>query len=294
MGFLDFLFSSPDPQVQPVTTTSTQSIPPYIEDPVKRLLPDAETLVKRPYPLYPGQRLSEFDPQETQAFGMVPGTDEQWQPAQARGFEALLRGMGTFPGAASGYMNPYMEGVTDIASREAIRDEDIAASRRGLRAAREGAFGTSRHGIVDAEGERNLGQRLDDIRMKGLAGAFDRAGTLFGADADRALKGGEAFSNLGTAGQSNFLRDIAALEASGKTQRNLGQQNLDVAYGDFKEQRDYPQNQLAWFFNLLKGSPQPTTTTTDTQQIIPQASPLAQAAGLLGAGASAANIFWGK
>jgi hypothetical protein len=61
-------------------------------------------------------------------------------------------------------MSPYQQGVTDIATREAQRQADIAASQRGANAVNFGALGGTRRDILDAEANRNTAQLLNDIQ----------------------------------------------------------------------------------------------------------------------------------
>lgn len=80
--------------------------------------------------------------------------------------------------------------------------------------------------------------------------------------------------------------DAASLEAVGTTQQNQNQRNLDLAYQDFQQQRDYPRQQLDWLSNIIRGIPNsaiPTSTTssqTGPSQVY-QPSPLAQVGSLL-------------
>jgi hypothetical protein len=49
--------------------------------------------------------------------------------------------------------------------------------------------------------------------------------------------------------------DAAALEAVGRTQRGMDQQSLNLAYGDFQQQRDYPRNTIDWMSSVIRGLP---------------------------------------
>ena len=63
--------------------------------------------------------------------------------------------MATDPTAISAYMSPYMQNVVDYQKEQAIRDYSRGLPGMGAAAARSGAFGGSRHAIVEAEGQRN-------------------------------------------------------------------------------------------------------------------------------------------
>lgn len=78
-------------------------------------------------------------------------------------------------GSVQSYMSPYTSGVTDVVSREARRQADIARQAEQARLAQAGAYGGSRQAIMEAERQRNLSQQLEDVTTKGLQSAYDRA-----------------------------------------------------------------------------------------------------------------------
>lgn len=78
-------------------------------------------------------------------------------------------------GIMQGFMNPYTQQVTDIAKREAQRGFDVSQAGRDASAAKAGAFGGSRHGLVDAEAQRSLDRQLSDIQMQGGESAYRAA-----------------------------------------------------------------------------------------------------------------------
>jgi hypothetical protein len=171
--------------------------------------------------------------------------------------------------AAQQYMNPYQQGVTDIAKREATRDDMIAQTGRDSAAAKAGAFGGSRHGVIEAEADRNLGQRLNDIQTQGLNTSWQQAQQQYNADTTRqqqdrqfgsqaAIKGGEA---LGEMGRSAFgLQSTAGL-----LDQSTQQRGMDTAYQDWLNTQQHPYDQLTFMRNMVSGFPGSTTSQT-TQQ----------------------------
>jgi hypothetical protein len=78
----------------------------------------------------------------------------------------------------------------------------------------------------------------------------------------------QQLSGLGQARQADVQQRIAALTGIGSQQRALRQAGLDLGYEDFLRQQAYPQQQLGFFSNVLRGIPvQPQqTVSTYTQQ----------------------------
>ena len=272
------------------------------------------------------------------------------------------------------FMSPYQQGVTDIAKREAIRTSNIAGKGIADAATVQGGLGGYREAIQQAERERNLGQRLDDIQMTGGQRAYDaavsalaseraaglgaaqfglsqfqagegaqqtqeklmqaalaageqakqqaaklgltadqqteaskQAAAKFGLSAqqleDAARQQQEKFTqsaydlsnryNLAAAqglmgaGESinrDAISRIAALQGIGEQQRALQQASFDVGYEDFQRQRDFAQNQLGLFSNLLRGVPVQPQQRVSTFQQQPGLFQTAVGAGLSGLG----------
>ena len=78
----------------------------------------------------------------------------------------------------------------------------------------------------------------------------------------------QQLAGLGQARQADVQQRIAALTGIGSQQRALRQAGLDLGYEDFLRQQQYPQQQLGFYSNILRGVPvQPQrTVSTYTQQ----------------------------
>jgi len=202
------------------------SLPEFAEPYAERLFARAEGESNQPYATFGGQRLADFSPDEATAQAMGRGFAFRGTPGQLDQASNLL--MGATPGSGinfrdfqsgidsgqfmrgpsqytsqfdvgpyqrmgfeegvQSFMNPYQQGVVDIAKREAIRDSEIAGQGIASRATQSGGLGGYREGIIQAERERNLGQRLDDIQVKGSDLAFRQAVDQLGKERDLGLK----------------------------------------------------------------------------------------------------------
>lgn len=278
--------TSPDPVPTSTTVVSGTSIPEWVSAGGQRLFGEAESLAQRPYTPYAGPRIAGLSEGEERAGALsMAGAD----PGDIPGARALIKGGSTRwtdPGVAESYINPFTKGVTDIAARETERRNLAERPGRGGRAVAAGAFGGARHGVQEAENRRNLDQIISDIYMRGGAEAWNTGRTAFGADAARMLQGGGALSALGQTGLSNLL-------TTGGQERGIEQAGLETAYGDFREQRQWPYSQLNFALGALSGTPyevDKTTTSTGTA-LVPQQSPVQTAAGLGLTGAGIYNLM---
>lgn len=212
-------------------------------------------LSQLPFQPYTGQRTAfetpegkpGYSPLEQQAFAGYGGLG-QYQPGQ------FNTGLGPV-GSVQDYMNPYMSGVTDIASREARRQADIGRQSEQARLAQAGAYGGSRQAIMESERQRNLGTQLEDINTKGLQAAFEQAQKQRLGEATLGLEGqrmGELSRQFG-AGQD--LRGLESQMKAGTLQRGIAQQPLDFGYQQFQESLNYPYKQLDFMQGMLSGAP---------------------------------------
>ena len=297
------------PPSQPSSTTqTTTTIPEYAKPYVERMLGKAEATTSRPYQPYGGQRIAGFDPMQQQAFSEVAAL----QPAQQIGMGTDLAGtaglgaltagqryaMGaTNPNVTQSYMSPYIQNALAPQLEEARRQSEITGQMNASQAAKAGAFGGSRFGIMEAERLRNLGTQQQQIYGTGMENAFRNAQQAQQFGATLGLQGlgqaGQMASTLGQLGQTQFGQEQARIQGlanAGAQQQALQQKSLDQAYQDFLNQRGYEQQQLAYMSDMLRGLP-----LTQQTQAVYQAPPslLAQAggAGLTLAGMKQAGFF---
>jgi len=297
-------------QSQPTNTTqTTTTIPEYARPYVERMLGKAEAFSETPYQAYGGQRVADFSPLQQQGFQ----TAANLGPAKQLGVGTQLAGLGglgalgagqqyaqqaTNPYATQAYMSPYMEGALAPQMREAARQSAIQGQQNQAQAVQRGAFGGSRSAIIEAERQRNLAQQQGDIYGRGMQSAFDSAQRAQQFGADLGLRGyqtaGQMAGTLGQLGQTQFGQQQGAMQAqlaAGAQQQAQEQQGLSQAYQDFLTQRGYPQQQLAFMSDILRGVPLGQQTQVQYQAPPSMAS---QIAGLGMAGYGAYKMFGAK
>jgi hypothetical protein len=276
-----FYFGGGDsPPPAPTSQTVTQtSIPEYAQPYVERMLGKAEAFSNAPYQAYGGERVAGFTPMQQQAFQSAANL----QPSQQLGYGTQLAGLGglgamnagqnymnmaTNPYATQAFMSPYVENALAPQLAEARRQSDITGVQNASQAAMAGAFGGSRFGIQEAERQRNLGQNLANIYGTGLQNAYQQAqqaqqfGSTLGLQGNQAAI--QAAQTLGQLGQTQFgqQKDIINAQANaGAQQQALQQQVLQQRYQDFLNQKAYPQQQLSFMSDILRGVPLGQSTT---------------------------------
>jgi hypothetical protein len=203
---------------------------------------------------------------------------------------------------AQQYMSPYMDEVLARQKSAAIRDFDEGRPSRETQAIKAGAFGGYRSAIQEGVAQRGLGERLSDIEAAGRQKAFESAQAQFERDraasmqaqgtteaqrlaaaqyglagAGLGLQAGQQFGQLGALRQGLTMQQAEALQKQGGVQQQQEQRELDLAYQDFLNQRDFDKQQINFMSNILRGVPvQPTTV----QNTYANPNPLAQFGGL--------------
>lgn len=252
-------------QSQPTATTSNvnqSSLPAYAEPYFKSIMERAQNVSNDPYQAYTGQRVADFNPQQTQAFNQVSANVGNYQPffnQASQNFnnatfdptqvtnsytaQNINPGMWTDPNVAQQYMNPYQQNVTDINKREAFRDYGIQQTQRDAAAQQGGAFGGYRQAMVDAEAARDLNTGLQDIQNRGLYDAYNTGLGAFNQDRSAMMGAGQMNqqnqqqqSQLGmaAAGANNQYGLAAAGQnlATGQAQAGLGQATQQAGLTD--------------------------------------------------------------
>jgi hypothetical protein len=278
---------------------SQTTIPEYARPYVEKMLGKAEAYTDSPYQAYGGERVAGFDPMQQQAFqeaanlGPAQQLGTGTRLAGAAGLGSLQAGQNyanqaTNPGAVQAYMSPYIQNALNPQMEEARRQSNITGTQNAAQAVGAGAFGGSRFGLQEAERQRNLGQNLSNIYGTGMQNAFQAANQAQQFGAQLGLQGYgqglQAANTLGQLGQTQFGQQQQAMNAraaAGAQQQAMEQQKLTQQYQDFLTQRGYPQQQLSFMSDILRGIP----LSQQTQQQFTAPQSFASQAAQLGLGA---------
>jgi len=168
--------------------------------------------------------------------------------------------MASDPNAVSSFMNPFVSNVVERQKQGAINDYARTIPGMGANASRVGGLRGSRNAIVQAEGQRNLGNKLDDITASGFSDAYKAAQDIMKGGAEYNLRGNTAGINAGaalsTAGDTEFRQKLAALgnlNTAGTSARGIESENVNKSLADRKAESDWNAAQAERFLNSLKG-----------------------------------------
>ena len=143
-------------------------------------------------------------------------------------------------GNVAKYMDPYMQQVVGVQQREAQRQSDIAGTQEAGQAVKQGAFGGSRAGLLEAERQRNLATQLGNIQATGSQAAFQNAQQQFNQQQQRDLQAQQANQQAGlTTGQQNLAAQLGVQQLGTQTGLQSALANLN------NQQQAAVQNQAA-------------------------------------------------
>lgn len=111
---------------------------------------------------------------------------------------------------------------------------------------------------------------------------------LYGTGLTGTQQAAAGLGALGTQQSSADLARLSAQQASAATGQQQTQNQYDMAYQDFLRQRDYPQEQLGFYSNILRGLPVQLASTTQTYQAPPSVAGQLMGLGSLGLAANKA------
>lgn len=280
---------------QTATQQTTQQLNPFVQDLMTRGFSAAQNVASIPYQAYQGPRIAQFRPQEQQAFQMAEqaATSRIGQPQLAQALTAAQQAAGYSPAQfqqnVQGFMSPYQESVVDATMRRLAqsRAERDAETRSRLASSR--AFGNERRGVYEAqlaaEQDLNTQQTLANLYQQGYGQAAGLASQL----PSQQLAASGQLAGLSNQMISQEQARQQMLMGAGQAQRQMAQQNLDLAYQDFLAQRGYPVEQLKILQSGIAGVP--ATTSSSTTSTAPGQGFLGTAGDILGIAGAAKSLF---
>ena len=243
---------SSQPTQQNVTQTN---IPKELMPYAMTNLGKAQALTEQPYQAYQGPQVAGFSDMQNQAFqgignqqvagelgsasnlanlaGQNAGQYGNYQGAQfGNYYDAPTAGsvdLGyqnvnaqNFGGQdVSNYMSPYMQNVVEQQKQGAIQDYARSIPGMGSNAARVGGLGGTRSALIQAEGQRNLGNMLGNIQATGSQAAFQNAQQQFNADQARQMQARLANQQAGLSTNQMRLAQQQGLNQYGLTNAQM-------------------------------------------------------------------------
>jgi hypothetical protein len=142
-------------------------------------------------------------------------------------------------------------------------------SRQAELARLMGTFGGQEQAFMGDVGKTLAGIRQEDLgrilQAGGQLGDFGKlAGALSSEDLNRLMDLSSRYADLGGLAQKYGLVGGEAITGVGEKERGMNQANLELAYKDFLEQRNYPKEQAEFMAKMLAQINLPETRISET------------------------------
>lgn len=273
---------------------------PYITD----YLGKAQALGGMEYQPYQGPLTAGPSSLQTKAFEGIGGLTVPSQfgfasdlAAQA-GMNAM--GMGYTPGQfstgtfgaeqAKQYMSPYLEQALTPQMQALQRQADIQRNMLGATAAKSGALGGSRSGLMDSQLNAELMRQQQQTTGQAYQNAYQQAMAQFNADQARQLEtqklaeqsqqfgagfgldalrqqlgAAQVLGGLGQQQQQSTLQNLDQLLKAGAIERDITGEGVKADYDEFLRQREFPYKQVQYMRDMISGLPISSVTNTPAQ-----------------------------
>jgi hypothetical protein len=191
----------------------------------------------------------------------------------ARTAGMMFANPGTIAEGMAAYRNPWEDEVIARTADAIRRQTAMQQAQVGAMATGAGAFGGSRHGIVEAQTNAAAQRSIGDLAAQLRAQGFNTAAALAASDLDRRLTGAGgllgAAGSLGALGGQQFgmgQQVQANQRLDGLQLQAMNQQLLDDARAMFEQYVNQPQNLLALRTAAASGSPLNLAVSQTTTQ----------------------------
>ena len=154
----------------------------------------------------------------------------------------------TESGTAQQFMNPYLEAALTPQIDAASRQAEIKRIQDAGRLTRAGAYGGSRQGVMEAEGNRALLDRIAGSTGTGYANAYDKAMQQFNTEQNMQKSAQDMTNQYG-------LGTLLKQADLGAAQRGIESEGIAADRAQFEEERDFPYKQVQYMQSLLQGLP---------------------------------------
>ena len=274
-----------------VTQVQKQEIPEWVKQAGETLFQEASTVAERPFPVYEGERIAGFTPEQLASFDLTEQAIGSWMPSFMNSF--MGAGAGSAPievGDIERFMNPFTSEVVERAIEDMTRQhERDTIARHGSMSKRGSYLNEDRREVIDNLALEGLGRNIGAVSAGAYNDAFTQALMQANNERGRMLDASRIYAGLGPQAQSMGLTDAAALSAVGEQTQDLEQDNLTLQYQDFLREFGYPEEMINWLVGVLSGVPYENSRTTTAEQLVPEADPFSSALGLLASGVGLAS-----
>lgn len=252
----DFLWGGSAPSNATATGLTDQaSLPVWYQEYLRGNINKASSIAASPYTQYTAPRVAGFNADQTKSFADTRSAVGAWQPEMNTAASSLTQG-GTYNKDyfQDNFMNPYMSAVyDDIARRSNMNLTEKILPNVMNTFTSGGQFGSARNMDFVNRAIRDQQDTMTGQLATAGQNAWDSGQKTYSDWGTKQIQSGTALGTLAGQEQAALLKDAAALDTIGRTQQQQTQANLDTAYSDFLQQRDWDKTQSQFLSGVIQG-----------------------------------------
>jgi hypothetical protein len=162
---------------------------------------------------------------------------------------------GAIASSMNTYMSPYINRVLDDSVARLRDRKAIDLNQNNANALASGAFGGSRHGVVDAQLMDDYGRSEDELVARLLQQGFDTSAGLATTELGLQQSGAQGLMGLGSTAFGIGQQVNAGQMQAGGMQQQLLQALLGGASDQYETYSNYPTKQLSTLLSAISGNP---------------------------------------
>jgi len=274
----------------PPPSTTSAELDPAVKKFRGEVFDKAGDVMNREYEGYEGDRVAEMSGDTAAAHEGVRGMQGQGQEAygaagkvgqDATGYNAKQVGGGNFLGGqgVDQYMNPHTANVIQGMQGQAMKAMQTGRNQIGAQSQMAGAGMGSRSalekGAMAGEVMSNLNRQTGEMLNQSFRDASQQKRQDMTMDQDAQkynqqagmeeqrikMAGADQMAGMADRSRGATAQDSQMLSQVGADIEGRAQNQMDVDYGDFVEERDWDKNNTMFASNVLGGAPSGTQTT---------------------------------
>lgn len=278
-------------------TTGRQStqVPLNFSQLMDRTISFANQGLDTPFQSYNAPRIAELSANEQAGIAGAGANAGMYQPLidMAMTNNASMQAQGGVPtaGDLNQFINPYTDYVLNNSLSRLNEQSDFNMTKIGSNAAMSGAFGGSRHGVLEGANLAELLKSSGELSANTYSDAFDKGmGNWFKS---QDLRRGGIQDALNIAGQGSAYNrgDTQNLMNTGLVGRTRDQSVLDFAYSEFMREQQDPFTKAGFASSVMSSYPTNLFTRDTSSTTTNTPSPFSQIAGI---GLAAAGLATGN
>jgi len=280
---------------QTSNTTSKTQVPKKFQGVLDTLLKQSTGAAGQPFAPYTDPRIAGLSGNEQQGINAASSQFGMYQPLldMATQNNMQMQQQGGIPTQTDlgNFINPYTDYVLGNSLNRLNEASDRNMTNIGSMAGMSGAFGGSRHGVLEGANLAELLKSTGELSANTYSNAFDKGmGNWFTSQGLRRGSIQDAMGIAGT-GQGYNMGDINSLMSTGLTGRTQEQGQLDFNFAEFLRGQADPYNKAEFLSQIAGNYPRDLFTRTQNTTTTNTPSPISTIAGI---GLTAAGLMTGN